>query len=82
MNKKNITNIFILFFVGASAFVMLRTTDASVPGWTISSSENVVGLRESINLAWILLNAFLIFNMQAGFAFLGAGFMKKRNTLN
>ncbi|MGR3219593.1 MAG: ammonium transporter [Candidatus Anammoxibacter sp.] len=82
MHIKNITNIFILFLVGSFAFVMLGTVDASVPGWTISSSRNVVGLRESINLAWVLLNAFLVFNMQAGFAFLGAGFLKKKNTLN
>ncbi|MGR3178091.1 MAG: ammonium transporter [Candidatus Anammoxibacter sp.] len=82
MNRKNILSIFVLFLVGASVFLMLRTTEASVPGWSIHSSSNVVGLRESINLAWILLNAFLVFNMQAGFAFLGAGFLKKKNTLN
>lgn len=71
-----------MFIVGASSFIAIRVSEASAPGWSLSSSGHVIGLRESINLAWILLNAFLVFNMQAGFAFLGAGFMKKKNTLN
>lgn len=68
--------------VGAAAFVSLRVADAGVPGWTSSDVGYVIGLRESINLAWILISAFLVFNMQVGFAFLGAGFLKKQNTLN
>ena len=80
--KISIKGIIILMFVPALAFVVLRVSEASVPGWTISGGGNVVGLRESINLGWILLNAFLVFNMQAGFAFLGAGFLRKKNTLN
>lgn len=40
------------------------------------------GLKFSVNFAWTLLSAFLVFNMQAGFTFLGAGFIQKKNTLN
>ena len=82
MNAKNIRNIAVLLFVTAAVFVTWKSVDASVPGWTITGSGKVMGLRESINLAWVLLSAFLVFNMQVGFAFLGAGFLKKQNTLN
>ena len=44
--------------------------------------KEVAGLKVSIDLAWTLLCGFLVFNMQAGFAFLGAGFLQKKNTLN
>ncbi len=52
--------------------------------YTIHSSEirDINGVKISIDLAWTLLCGFLVFNMQAGFAFLGAGFLQKKNTLN
>ena len=52
--------------------------------YSIHSSEirDITGVKISIDLAWTLLCGFLVFNMQAGFAFLGAGFLQKKNTLN
>lgn len=82
MKTKNITTIVILFFAVMVWFTTFKSAEAVVPGWTISRSEHMIGLRESINLAWILLSAFLVFNMQTGFALLGAGFLRKKNTLN
>ena len=34
------------------------------------------------NFSWVLMAAFLVFFMQAGFAFLGAGFIRAKNTVN
>ena len=34
------------------------------------------------NFSWVLVAAFLVFFMQAGFAFLGAGFIRAKNTVN
>lgn len=82
MKIKNIKNLLTLFFAIIVAFAISRVAESSVPGWSISQSSHVMGLRESINLAWILLSAFLVFNMQAGFAFFGAGFLRKKHTLN
>ena len=36
----------------------------------------------AVNFAWTLMAAFLVFFMQAGFAFLGAGLIRARNTAN
>ena len=36
----------------------------------------------AVNFAWTLMAAFLVFFMQAGFAFLGAGLIRSRNTAN
>lgn len=35
-----------------------------------------------VNMAWTLVTAFLVFFMQAGFAFLGAGLIRAKNTTN
>ncbi|MGR3319123.1 MAG: ammonium transporter, partial [Candidatus Anammoxibacter sp.] len=42
--------------------------------------ETVAGLMFSINFVWVLICAFLIYQMQAGFAFLG-GFLQSINML-
>ncbi len=69
--------------------ILLATTHISeatdmASTYTIHSSEirDISGVKISIDLAWTLLCGFLVFNMQAGFAFLGAGFLQKKNTLN
>lgn len=43
-------------------------------------SETLIGL--SINTVWVLLCAALVFFMEAGFAFLEAGFIRAKNSLN
>ena len=40
-----------------------------------------VNLHQGTNLIW-MLGAFLVFFMQAGFAFLGAGLIRAKNTTN
>lgn len=55
---------------------------AGDPSGANTYSESIQGLKFSVNFAWTLLSAFLVFNMQAGFTFLGAGFIQKKNTLN
>jgi Amt family ammonium transporter len=55
---------------------------AGDPSGVNTYSESIQGLKFSVNFAWTLLSAFLVFNMQAGFTFLGAGFVQKKNTLN
>lgn len=36
----------------------------------------------AVNFAWTLMAGFLVFFMQAGFAFLGAGLIRSKNTVN
>lgn len=79
---------FIVFpLIAASVlFACIRISEAAdmASTYTIHSSEirDIHGVKISIDLAWTLLCGFLVFNMQAGFAFLGAGFLQKKNTLN
>lgn len=37
---------------------------------------------KAVNFAWTLIAGFLVFFMQAGFAFLGAGLIRSKNTVN
>ncbi|OHB34991.1 MAG: ammonium transporter [Planctomycetes bacterium GWA2_40_7] len=77
--KGSIIVIWLLFTV----FQITEASDIS-SSYSIYTSEirDIRGVKLSIDLAWTLLCGFLVFNMQAGFAFLGAGFLQKKNTLN
>lgn len=44
--------------------------------------DPVAELTRGLNAAWVLLAAFLVFWMQAGFAFLEAGLTRAKNTTN
>ena len=83
--KKNKGWIIFLIFATCITFVGLKATEAADPhgGFSIYSEiRDIEGIKTSVNLAWTLLCGFLVFNMQTGFAFLGAGFLQKKNTLN
>jgi len=80
MSLKKIPLIFILIS-GLFGF-LVQAVFAGDPSGSNTYSDSIQGLKFSVNFAWILLSAFLVFNMQAGFAFLGAGFVQKKNTLN
>lgn len=70
-----------LLFSGLSIFFM-KDVLAGDPSGIHTYSDSIEGLKFSVNFAWILLSAFLVFNMQVGFTFLGAGFVQKKNALN
>ncbi len=80
MGNKKYTNI------AASAFVLLLllTTIAMAgdPNGSNTYTDDVAGMKLAVNFAWTLIGAFLVFFMQAGFAFLGAGALRVKNTVN
>ena len=50
---------------------------------TTTSPETSIGeLENSINTFFILINSFIIFFLQGGFAFLEAGSVRAKNTTN
>ncbi|MGR3178089.1 MAG: ammonium transporter [Candidatus Anammoxibacter sp.] len=57
-----------------------NTVFAGDPSGTETFTETIAGLTLSINFVWVLICAFLIYQMQAGFAFLG-GFLQSKNML-
>jgi Amt family ammonium transporter len=72
----------IVFIVLFAASQLTKAADPSSSFTIYSEIRDIEGVKISIDLAWTLLCGFLVFNMQAGFAFLGAGFLQKKNTLN
>lgn len=46
------------------------------------SAETAISNEQPINLIWLLVAAFLVFFMQVGFAMLGAGIIRGKNSLN
>ena len=72
--------------IAASAFVLLLllTTIAMAgdPNGSNTYTDDVAGMKLAVNFAWTLIGAFLVFFMQAGFAFLGAGALRVKNTVN
>lgn len=73
---------FIFILLSGILVYLANDVYAGDPGGSHTYSESIQGLKFSVNFAWTLLSAFLVFNMQAGFTFLGAGFVQKKNTLN
>ncbi len=58
---------------------------ALITGYSVVFAQDITSdadkLDQSANIIW-LLGAFLVFFMQAGFAFLGAGLIRAKNTTN
>lgn len=72
--------------IAAYIFVILLQSAtmamAGDPSGTSTYTDDAAGLKLAINFAWTLIAAFLVFFMQAGFAFLGAGALRVKNTVN
>jgi Amt family ammonium transporter len=72
--------------IAATSFVLLLllTTIAMAgdPNGSATYTDDVAGLKIATNFAWTLVGAFLVFFMQAGFALLGAGALRVKNTVN
>ncbi|HHT9153745.1 MAG TPA: ammonium transporter, partial [Candidatus Hypogeohydataceae bacterium YC40] len=77
MNKT--PRIFLL--ISLAVFLLCRALEAADPSGTETYSDTVPGLKYSVNFTWVLVGAFLVFIMQAGFALLG-GFLRTRHMLN
>ena len=73
---------FIFILISGLLGFLVQAVFAGDPSGSNTYSDSIQGLKFSVNFAWTLLSAFLVFNMQAGFTFLGAGFVQKKNTLN
>ena len=72
-----------LLAVPAGALLALAVVSAASAG----GSEDEVGaivddIATAVDSAWLMLAAFMVFLMQAGFAMLEAGFVRAKNTVN
>ena len=77
--KRLLAVIVLLLLIAFSvpAFAESAGTDES-----LMEAINVVELKQGLNTVWVLLGAFLVFFMQAGFGMVEAGFIRAKNTCN
>jgi Amt family ammonium transporter len=61
------------------ALVWIATANAQSPQDNAVSIED---LTSALDQAWLMLTAFMVFFMQAGFAMVEAGFVRSKNTIN
>jgi len=70
---------YVSIFLLVTFMLLLTTSGAAAQGNApLSNAE----LEAVINTVWVLLAAFLVFTMQAGFGFLEAGFVRSKNVVN
>jgi Amt family ammonium transporter len=68
--------LFAVLAGGLVALALISSANAQ------ESSDEIADLIAAIDTAWLLIAAFLVFFMQAGFAMLEAGFVRAKNTAN
>ena len=64
---------------GGLALAWVASAAAQSPEDNAASIEDLIA---AIDQAWLMIAAFLVFFMQAGFAMLEAGFVRSKNTIN
>lgn len=72
------------FFVVFAALMLAlpSTALAASDGGAITDLTPIVELKTTIDTVWVLVAAFLVFWMNAGFALLESGFCRAKNTVN
>ena len=65
-----------------SLLLLVAMAAAGDPNGSGTYTDDLAGLKIATNFAWTLVAAFLVFFMQAGFALLGAGALRVKNTVN
>ncbi len=51
-------------------------------GHSVLADDTIESLRSSLDMSWIMIAAFLVFFMHAGFAMVETGFTRSKNALN
>ena len=76
--KRRIRLSFILMTLGL--LLMMFSNKASAAGAGAAAGQEAVA--NPVDTVWVLIAAFLVFFMQAGFGFLEAGFVRSKNVVN
>ena len=68
--------------IGIAVVIVLALVPAALPADAQDSSPDTAALARGLDTVWVLLGAFLVFFMQAGFGMVEAGFIRAKNTCN
>ena len=71
MGKRKILVLALIIFLSVPAFAEANAIEDIISSFT-----------QGLNTIWVLLGAFLVFFMQAGFGMVEAGFIRAKNTCN
>jgi ammonium transporter, Amt family len=70
----------VLFVLGCSSAVFAQSADPTIANPTVAElADNVAKSRVALNIVWVMLSAFLVMFMQAGFALAESGFTRAKN---
>jgi Amt family ammonium transporter len=71
-----------MLVIGGVLLTMMPGVMAGDPSGESTYTGNIAGLEIAINFVWVLVAAFLVFFMQAGFALVGVGAIRSKNAVN
>jgi Amt family ammonium transporter len=77
--KKGLSVAMMLILLGLAFFGVPLIAHAADPNGAETLAANP---DSAVNMAWTLITGFLVWFMQLGFAFLGAGLIRKKNNVN
>ena len=80
MKGRNARPVKFSWFIGTMTLCFLLGTT----GYAFAEEEtiSIADLKQGLDTVWILIAAFLVFFMQAGFGMVEAGFIRAKNTCN
>jgi Amt family ammonium transporter len=81
MRQLRVASVFVLV-IGGLLLTMIPGVMAGDPSGESTYKGGIEGLAIAINFVWVLVAAFLVFFMQAGFALVGVGAIRTKNTVN
>jgi Amt family ammonium transporter len=79
--KKLLLGIVLTLVVVSASPVFAESADTEASAIEVINA-NITQLKQGLDTVWVLLAAFLVFFMQAGFGMLEAGFIRAKNTCN
>lgn len=74
-----VAGLIVLAFIAGP--VLAESTPAESSALEVINA-NIAQLKQGLDTVWVLIAAFLVFFMQAGFGMLEAGFIRAKNTCN
>jgi len=80
MNRCKLMLLALVFVVVFSGSTFAETATEGSALETITA--NIAEVKQGLDTVWVLIAAFLVFFMQAGFGMLEAGFIRAKNTCN
>lgn len=78
VNKRDTINSFLKICALSVFLVIIFNSNVLA----VEDSLNINQLKQGLDTVWVLLGAFLVFFMQAGFGMVEAGFIRAKNTCN